>query len=84
MDAMSTRALVTNEQVAKDLGISHSMVSRLRSGDRHPSVNLMNRIKDLTRWKVESQMRLFATPQYAEKFEAVLAQHYDEISSGES
>lgn len=71
------RASVTNERVAEDLGISHSMVSRIRSGHRFPSVALMRRITDVYRWKGDRQMRVFGTPRYAVEFEACLRKHYD-------
>lgn len=70
------RAPVTNEQVSKDLGISNSMVSRLRNGDRHPSVALMRRITEVYRWRGESQMGVFGGPAYARKFEEALSRHY--------
>lgn len=76
------RAPVTNERVAQDLGVTHSAVSRIRSGQRHPSVALMRKITDVYRWKGDRQMRLFATHAYSQEFEKVLGSHYgDEAAS---
>ena len=72
-----SRAPVTNERVATDLGISESMVSRIRSGNRHPSVTTMKKITEVTRWKIQSQSNVWGTPAYAAKFEECLARHYN-------
>lgn len=75
------RANVTNQQVAKDLGISHSMVSRLRAGKRHPSVELMGRINSRLQWKFTAQMKVYGTPEYAAGFERALVRQYGEASA---
>lgn len=38
--------LPTNEEFGRKVGCSHSMASRLRSGKRLPSLQLINRIAD--------------------------------------
>lgn len=81
MAAMSERATVTNEQVAKDLGISHSMVSRIRSSDRHPSVPLMSAINRVYGWSFNAQMRVYGEPAYAATFEKILNEHYASAAS---
>lgn len=75
------RAPVTNARVAKDLGITHSAVSRLRSGNRHPSVALIQAITNLTRWKEDYQIKALTNGDYAEKFEEMLGKHYGETAS---
>ena len=73
---MTTRALVTNQRVAEDLGITHSAVSRIRSNDREPSLNLMMRITALTGWGLNSQAMAIAAGNYGSMFESILADHY--------
>ena len=63
---------MTNEEVAQMLGISNSMASRLRSGDRNPSVKLMTRIEEITGWKMSYQAKVHGTPEYAAQFERAL------------
>ena len=80
MDAMAARTQVTNGRVAEDLGISESMVSRIRSGDRQPSTELMVKIREVYQWDVTYQaiacVQGTADQTYAHQFERVLADHY--------
>jgi transcriptional regulator with XRE-family HTH domain len=62
----------TNQDVAEMLGISNSMASRLRSGDRRPSVALMRKIEAVYRWKMAAQAKAFGTPAYAEGLEQAI------------
>jgi len=73
---MGTRALVTNQQVADDIGITHSAVSRIRSGDRLPSIQLVRKIAATYGWPVEQQIEDLDPARYAVAFEAVLAKRY--------
>lgn len=77
MDAMSTRAQVTNQRVADDLGVTHSMISRIRSGDRLPSLQLVRRISGALGWPVEDQVASLDPVKYAEEFERLLVKRYD-------
>ena len=77
MDTMDTRSLVTNQKVADDLGITHSAVSRIRSGDRFPSLALIIKIEALLQWSMKDQARRLGSASYAEEFESRLAHHYD-------
>jgi len=70
---MATRAKVTNQRVAEDLGITHSAVSRIRSGERRPSIDLMKRVAGRFGWEVGDQVH---SQQYATDFEAVLTSYY--------
>lgn len=76
MATMATRALVTNQRVAEDLGITHSTVSRIRSGDRLPSLQLVRRIAARYGWPVEEQIEDLDPARYAVAFEAVLGRRY--------
>lgn len=75
MDAME-RATVTNQRVAEDLGITHSAVSRIRSGDRTPSLDVMLKMHEEWEWPLEVQALSRSLGKYAEDFEAVLAKRY--------
>lgn len=75
MDAM--KASVTNQRVADDLGITHSAVSRIRSGDRRPSLTVMLTIHERFDWSLDRQALAWSLGEYAAGFEAVLAEHYD-------
>lgn len=77
MGPMSTRAQVTNQRVAEDLGLTHSAVSRIRSGDRLPSINLVRKIAAVLAWPVEDQIATLDPAEYAVGFEAILAKRYE-------
>lgn len=79
MDAMSnTRAPVTNQRVAEALGITHSAVSRIRSGDRLPSLQLVRRISNVLNWPVDEQVSTLDPGTYAAAFEDLLSRRFDE------
>lgn len=67
-------ATLTNRQVADDLGLSESGVSRLRSGDRLPSLALMQKIWRVYRWSVQDQSDARETHEWTKHFEKVLTQ----------
>ena len=46
---------LTNGEVAEALGLSESGVSRLRSGDRLPSLQVMQTIETVYGWTVQGQ-----------------------------
>lgn len=74
MDVM--RASVTNERVARDLGVTHSAVSRIRSGDRTPGMTVLYNIGILLRWSLDDQAEACRTGRYAQELEERLAKHY--------
>lgn len=78
MDAMGTRALITNQRIADDLGVTHSAISRIRSGDRRPSLEVMLKIMDIYGWSLEVQALAWTMGQYSAEFEIYLAEHYDQ------
>jgi len=69
-------AAATNVQVAQAIGMTHSGVSRIRSGDRLPSVEKMVEIAAALGWSVEDQVKARTEGKYAEQFEAILAKKY--------
>lgn len=64
---------LTNEALGQALGVTHATISRIRSGSRLPSGEVMSAIAKLMDWPIEEQMRLKLastedTPTYAEQF----------------
>ncbi len=78
MGDMATRSQVTNQKVGEDLGISHSMVSRIRSGDRRPSLEVMLKMHEEWEWPLEAQALSWSLGRYALEFEAMLVKQYDQ------
>lgn len=76
MDTM--KADVTNQRVADDLDITHSAVSRVRSGDRLPSFALMLRIEERIGWDLRDQTDARLLGSYDVAFEKALASNYGE------
>lgn len=74
---MTDRAPVTNQRVADDLGVTHSAISRIRSGDRLPSLQLVRRIDAVLGWAVDEQVSSLDPEVYAKNFENLLAKRYD-------
>lgn len=62
----------TNSEVGAALGLTHSGVSRIRSGKRLPSIDRMNHIAEFYGWGVEAQMEARAAGTYATEFEKAI------------
>lgn len=62
----------TNSEVGDKLGLTHSGVSRIRSGKRLPSIDRMNHIAEAYNWDIESQMQARADGVYAAGFEEAI------------
>jgi transcriptional regulator with XRE-family HTH domain len=73
------RAPVTNMIVAEDLGLDHSMVSRIRSNDRNPSFAVMAKIEEVFHWAMVDQLTARKEGRYGEQFEWVLANQYEPV-----
>lgn len=75
-------ATLSNAQVAKDLGMSTSGVSRLRSGARFPSLRVMMAIQRVYGWTVQDQTDLRVTGEgsWHERFAAVLQERAREVT----
>lgn len=65
---------LTNEQIAKLIGLTHSAVSRLRSSDRQPSIATMYRVESAFGWPASEQLetRMLNAKAWAEGFETAL------------
>ncbi len=64
----------TNQELADRLGLTHSGISRIRSGSRLPSIEVMDQLDKLYGWSVVKQIRARQTGTYAQELEAVLAE----------
>lgn len=59
----------TNEAVGQALGLSHSGVSRIRSGTRIPLMATMERIEKVLGWPIGLQAAAASRGTYAVEFE---------------
>lgn len=62
--------------VAKKIGISISGVSLIRSGNRRPSLGLMNNIEFVFDWKVTDQIGSVQAGTYRDDFNRVIEEAY--------
>lgn len=63
----------TNEEVGRKIGLTHSSVSRIRSGERLPSIEVMSRIEEEYNWSVGGQVRARQNGTYKDEFELAIA-----------
>jgi transcriptional regulator with XRE-family HTH domain len=77
------RADVSNSEVGKALGLTHSMASRLRSGVRIPSVQTIAAIERVYRWKAGVQVQSVVKGNFARDFEEMLIKRHGEGGHGE-
>lgn len=63
---------VTNTEVADKIGLNHSMVSRIRGGQRTPSFDTMAAIEAAYGWPLTEQAISRKRGTYAEDFESVI------------
>lgn len=75
-----TLAAVTNVAVGKAIGLAHSSISRIRSGDRTPSLDIMLDIEREFGWSVRDQAIARREDKYASEFEKILIQRYGALS----
>lgn len=73
---MATRAAISNPQVAALIDMSPTSVSRLRSGERHPSVMTMIEICEVFNWSIANQAYAYAEDNYHLEFEKVLIEQH--------
>lgn len=69
-------ANVTNSAVGERIGLGHSGVSRIRTGARVPSLDVMQQIAAQFRWPLMAQVNSKLAATYAEDFEAILVGEY--------
>lgn len=59
---------MTGAELAEALGVSEATVSRIGSGERRPSMDLMLKIRDVLHWSVERQADAIRCETYAADF----------------
>jgi transcriptional regulator with XRE-family HTH domain len=59
---------LTNRQLAAKIGLTHSTVSRIRNGERLPSITAMEAIARECGWKVTDQLKSRTEGTYAADF----------------
>lgn len=64
----------TSTDLARRIGVSVATVSRLASGNRSPSVALMERISKVIEWPIEKQCRAYLDGTYGQKLTAAMEQ----------
>lgn len=73
---MDMRAAITNVQIGKDIGLDHTTVSRIRSGERLPSIDVMVDVELRYGWRVEQQIKSRLDGTYAEDLETKLVKMF--------
>jgi len=63
----------SNEQIGQALEVSHAAVSRYRSGDRFPELDVMARIANLLDWSMDDQYKARQAGTYANEFSQRMA-----------
>lgn len=74
-----TTAAVTNMEVGLEIDMGHTGVSRLRSGDRLPSIRIMYNIQSAYAWPIADQIDARMNGNYGRAFENVLIDRYGSI-----
>lgn len=65
---------MTGRELSEQLQVSEATVSRLASGERRPSVELMRKIQRVLRWSLVSQLQALETGSYADEFKRRMQQ----------
>jgi len=72
MEEKLAAVVPTNQDVALKIGMTHSGVSRIRSGARLPSIAAMRRIETAYGWLTGYQIESREAGRYAQDFESAL------------
>ena len=67
--------LPTHQHVANLLGLTVASVSRIRTGNRLPSLEVMTKIRDLLDWSIDDQTAARDADRYATEFNDRLERH---------
>lgn len=62
----------SNERIGQLLGVSHASVSRYKSGDRLPTIEVMGKIAETLKWSMDDQFAARQAGTYAREFVARL------------
>jgi len=71
-EVLWAKKVPTNASVAIALGMTNGGISRIRSGDRHPSRPKIQLIEKVYGWSMADQYAAIRGDCYAEEFEKVL------------
>jgi transcriptional regulator with XRE-family HTH domain len=63
----------SNEALGQLLGVSHAAISRYKSGDRFPDLDVLARIAELADWSMDDQYRARQNGTYSDEFGRRLA-----------
>lgn len=66
---------MTNREVADLVGLTHSTISKYRSGTRTPSLDVMVKISGALDWPLEDQITAVLEDVYAPYLEGQIAQY---------
>lgn len=75
-----TTAAVTNMEVGTLIDMGYTGISRLRSGDRNPSIAAMLRIERAFGWSLVDQVHARERGEFGKAFEQTLINRYGTIS----
>jgi transcriptional regulator with XRE-family HTH domain len=65
----------SNEAVGRWLGVSHATISRYRSGDRFPEMDVLARIAEKTGWTMDDQYAAYQKGTYPSEFAKRVSGH---------
>jgi transcriptional regulator with XRE-family HTH domain len=71
---MKKNKRVTQSQIAQELGVSLATVSRIRSADRNPTLDLMVKLDEVYGWPISKQAVLYKQGLWLEGFETRIQQ----------
>lgn len=74
------RAVISNSQIGSDVGLDYTTVSRIRSGQRLPSIDVMVEIERCYDWPVADQVKARGNENYDEQFEHILVLRFGATS----
>jgi ribosome-binding protein aMBF1 (putative translation factor) len=85
MDKEPTVQTLSNVEVGRRIGLHHTSVSRVRSADRVPSLEVMSKIAAEFGWSLDDQAAAKAAgrPTYARQFELVIKAKHDREQQAE-
>lgn len=69
---------LSNTELGGLIGVSHASVSRIRSGDRKPSIRVMSKISKLTGWSIDGQVASRDKGTYAIDFEQAFSEYSED------
>lgn len=62
--------MISNDSLGKELGVTHATISRYRSGDRLPTLDIMATIAAQFGWSLDDQYKARQNGNYQREFES--------------